>query len=393
MKNENKHGRSPHWWKTAVIILVIFLLYAYGLQVTRVNLQEPLEPQRQENLVSLIRSFARPDLFAYETETRRTAVSLRMPCPEEIKGSQVSIEGRQLLVVPNCATTTQDPITITGSGFLPNAEILVAWTPIGSTSTRRLADFKASATGDVAVTFTMPDIRPSEEPQTIELVEVVDRRIVGLSDTTYEALDKIVETVLMALMASTIGTLLSIPLSFVAARNLMQNVKAPMVSIMSGIILLPIFGGVMYWLGQLLTGPLLNPEATLLPSLQNSLTVLGFVGNFIFVIIELVLLLLPLTLALIGAMFANLVGSRLGEQAIMRLPEAPVRILNFVTTMVGTAVLVILIAYSLVWINLLGIREFVPEPFWAQMGIYIWPGLGLGLLAALWILRAPAKHH
>ena len=393
MKNENKHGRSPHWWKTAVIILVIFLLYAYGLQVTRVNLQEPLEPQRQENLVSLIRSFARPDLFAYETETRRTAVSLRMPCPEEIKGSQVSIEGRQLLVVPNCATTTQDPITITGSGFLPNAEILVAWTPIGSTSTRRLADFKASATGDVAVTFTMPDIRPSEEPQTIELVEVVDRRIVGLSDTTYEALDKIVETVLMALMASTIGTLLSIPLSFVAARNLMQNVKAPMVSIMSGIILLPIFGGVMYWLGQLLTGPLLNPEATLLPSLQNSLTVLGFVGNFIFVIIELVLLLLPLTLALIGAMFANLVGSRLGEQAIMRLPEAPVRILNFVTTMVGTAVLVILIAYSLVWINLLGIREFVPEPFWAQMGIYIWPGLGLGLLAALWTLRAPAKHH
>ncbi|MCA9953236.1 MAG: ABC transporter permease subunit [Anaerolineales bacterium] len=393
MKNENKNGRSPHWWKTAVIILVIFLLYAYGLQVTRVNLQEPLEPQRQENLVSLIRSFARPDLFAYETETRRTAVSLRMPCPEEIKGSQVSIEGRQLLVVPNCATTTQDPITITGSGFLPNAEILVAWTPIGSTSTRRLADFKASATGDVAVTFTMPDIRPSEEPQTIELVEVVDRRIVGLSDTTYEALDKIVETVLMALMASTIGTLLSIPLSFVAARNLMQNVKAPMVSIMSGIILLPIFGGVMYWLGQLLTGPLLNPEATLLPSLQNSLTVLGFVGNFIFVIIELVLLLLPLTLALIGAMFANLVGSRLGEQAIMRLPEAPVRILNFVTTMVGTAVLVILIAYSLVWINLLGIREFVPEPFWAQMGIYIWPGLGLGLLAALWTLRAPAKHH
>lgn len=393
MKNENKNGRSPQWWKTAVIILVIFLLYAYGLQVTRVNLQEPLEPQRQENLVSLIRSFARPDIFSYETETRRTAVSLRMPCPEEIKGSQVSIEGRQLLVVPNCATTTQDPITITGSGFLPNAEILVAWTPIGSTSTRRLADFKASATGEVAITFTMPDIRPSEEPQTLELVEVVDRNIVGLSDTTYEALDKIVETVLMALMASTIGTLLSIPLSFVAARNLMQNVKSPIASIMSSIILLPIFGGLAYWLGQLLVSPLLNPEATLLPSLQNSLTVLGFVGNFIFVIIELVLLLLPLTLALIGAMLANLVGSRLGEQAIMRLPEAPVRILNFVTTVVGTAVLVILIAYSLVWINVLGIREFVPESFWAQVGIYIWPGLGLGLLAALWTLRAPAKHH
>ncbi len=393
MKNENKNGRFPRWLKTAVVILVIFLLYAYGLQVTRVNLEEPLEPQRQENLVSLIRSFARPDIFAYETETRRTAVSLRMPCPETVRGSQVSIEGRELLMVPNCATTTQDPITITGSGFLPNAEILVAWTPIGTNSTRRVADFKASETGELAVTFTMPDIRPSEEPQTLEVVEVVDRTIVGLSATTYEALDKIVETILMALMASTIGTLISIPLSFVAARNLMQNVKAPLASIMSGLILLPILGGGAYWLGQLLVGPLLSPEATLLPGLQDSLTALGFVGNFIFVLIELFFLLLPLTLGLIGAVFANLVGSRFGEQATMRLPEGTLRILNFVTTVVGTAVLFILIAYGVVWLNVLGIREFVPESFWVQAGIYLWPGLGLGLLAALWTLRAPAKYH
>jgi hypothetical protein len=195
-----------------------------------------------------------------------------------------------------------------------------------------VAELKASSTGEVAVTFTMPDVRPSEEPQTLEVVEVVDRNIVGLSDTTYEALDKIVETVLMALMASTIGTLISIPLSFVAARNLMQNVKAPLASIMSGLILLPILGGGAYWLGQLLVGPLLSPEATLLPSLQDSLTALGFVGNFIFVLIELFFLLLPLTLGLIGAVLANLVGSRFGEQATMRLPEGTLRILNFVTT-------------------------------------------------------------
>src|SRR5690606_33188473 len=155
------------------------------------------------------------------------------------------------------------------------------------------------------------------------------------------ALDKIVETILMALMASTIGTLISIPLSFVAARNLMQNVKAPIASIMSGLILLPIFGGGAYWLGQLLVGPLLSPEATMLPALQDSLTALGFVGNFIFVLIELLFLLLPLTLGLLGALLANLIGSRLGEQATMRLPEGTLRILNFGTTVGGTAVLFI----------------------------------------------------
>ncbi len=393
MKNENQNGRSPQWWKTAVIILAIFLLYAYGLQVTKVNLEEPLEPQRQENLVSLIRSFARPDFFTYETETRRTAVSLRMPCPEEIKGSQVSIEGRELLMVPNCASTTQDAITITGSGFQPNAEGLIAWRPIDATTTRRVAEFKVNADGQMETTFTMPDIRASEEPQTLEVVEVVDRHIVGLSDTTFEALDKIIETVLMALMASTIGTLISIPLSFIAARNLMQNVKAPITGIMSGLILLPVFGGLAFWLGRLLVGPVLSADSTFLASLQASLETLGFVGNFIFVIIELIILLLPLMLGFVGALAANLVGSRLGERLTMQLPETTLRILNFVTTLLGTAVLIILIAFSVTWINLLGIREFLPETFQGQLNAFLLPGLILGLIAALFTLRAPAKHH
>ncbi len=393
MNDQKRNGRSPHWWKTAVIILAIFLLYAYGLQVTKVNLEEPLEPRRQENLVGLIRSFARPDLFAYETETRKTAVSLHMPCPEDIKGSQVSIEGRQLLVVPNCATTTQDPITITGSGFLPNAEVLIAWTPIDTSSTRRVADFKATDSGEIEVTFTMPDIRASEEPQTLEVVEVVDRRIVGLSDTTFEALDKIVETVLMALMASTIGTLIAIPLSFFAARNLMQNVKLPMTSIMSGLILLPILGGVALWLGRLLVGPVLSVDSTFLQSLQNSLDALGFIGNFIFVLFELVILLLPLTFGAIGAFAAMSIGSRFGQQATMRLAPTPARILTFVTTLLGTAVLFSIIAYSLIWINLLGIREFVPETFQGLLPLLIIPGLALGLIAALVSLRRPPKYH
>ena len=393
MDNQTGNGRTRQWWKTPLIVLAIFLLYAYGLQVTEVDLQEPLEPQRQENLVSLIRSFAQPDIFDYDTDTRRTAVSLRMPCPEQIRGSQVSIEGRQLLMAPNCVTTTQDVLQITGEGFLPNAEGVVAWTPLGSTSARRIAEFKVSDIGTLEVTFTMPDVRPSEEPQALEIVEVVDRRIIGLSDTTYEALDKIVETVLMALMASTIGTMLSIPLSFIAARNLMQNVKSPLIGIMSGIILLPIMGGLAFWVGQLLSRPVLSLDGTFLVSLQTRLEALGFVGNFIFVLIELFFLLLPLALGLTGAFFATSFGSRFGQQATMRLETGTARILNFVTTLLGTAVLFILIALALTWINLLGIREFLPETPLEQLALFALPGLVLGVIAALFTLRASPKHH
>jgi phosphonate ABC transporter permease subunit PhnE len=393
MSDNQKHGRSRQWWKTAVIILVIFLLYAYGLQVTEVDLEEPLEPKRQENLVSLIRSLAQPDLFEYETETRSTAVSIRMPCPEEIKGSQVSIEGRTVLMAPNCATTTQDQITISGDGFLPNADGLIGWLPPGATTTRRIADFKVDANGHLELAFTMPDIRETEEPQKLEIVEVVDRRIVGLSDTTMEALDKIVETVLMALMASTIGTLLSIPLSFIAARNLMKNVKSPMSGIMSGIILTPILGGLGWWLASRAVGPILSESSTALASLQNGLSPLGFVGNFIFVLIELVILTLPLVLGLIGTFFALSIGGRFGQRMTMTLPDSSNRILTLVTTVVGTAVLFIALAYSITWINLLGIREFMPETTQAQISLFAIPGLVLGIIAGLLTLRKPARHH
>jgi len=83
----------------------------------------------------------------------------------------------------------------------------------------------------------------------------------------------------------------------------------------------------------------------------------------------------------------------LGERAIMRLPETTIRILNFVTTMLGTAVLFILIALGATWINLLGIREFLPETFAAQLNVFLLPGLILGLIAALFTVRVPAKRH
>jgi phosphonate ABC transporter permease subunit PhnE len=393
MSENKKNGSSRSWWKTAVTLLVIFLLYAYGLQVTRVDLEEPLEPKRQENLIGLLRSLARPDLFAYQTETRRTAVSIRMPCPEEIKGSQVSIEGRQVVMAPNCATTTQDRITIRGEGFLSNANGLIAWLPPGSTTTRRIADFKVSGDGQLDVAFTMPDIRETDEPQKIEIVEIVSRRITGPSATTVEALDKIVETILMALMASTIGTILSIPLSFFAARNLMQNVKAPLSGIMSGIILAPFIGGLGLWLGRSAVSPLVRESSTVLVGLQTGLNPLGFVGNFIFVLIELTLLLLPVLLGLIGTFVALSLGSRFGQRMNMRLADTPSRALTLVSMVLGTAVLFITIAYCLNWLNVLGIREFMPETTSAQLSLFAIPGFVLGGITGLLTLRLPAKYH
>lgn len=382
MSNKS-NGRSP--FLIPLIIVGLVLLYGYAIQVTQIDLEEPLEPQRQANLITLIREFAHPDFFAYENETRSTSISLRMPCPEEVRGSQVTFEGRQIVLAPNCATTTQDPLRLTGEGFQSNVQGAIFWYPVGANTPRRVADLRADSEGNFNLQFTMPDIRPSEEPHRLDVVEVIDRRLVGISDTTQEALDKILETVLMALMASTIGTLLAIPLSFMAARNLMADVKLPLAAIMTAVILALLGGAGGWWLMRQ------GVNASGLARVSLQLDSLGFIGNFIQVLFDLTIILLPIITGLGLALFAASLGARYGEEIVLRLPEATARAITAIVAAVGTAVFILLLGYVLIAINFLGLRQLVPESSRGQLILLLWPVFAMGIIAALLSLLWHAK--
>jgi len=61
-----------------------------------------------------------------------------------------------------------------------------------------------------------------------------------LSDNALSTWDRIVETVMLALLATTVGTMLAVPLSFLAAKNLMRDVMVPVVNLALSLIALPI---------------------------------------------------------------------------------------------------------------------------------------------------------
>ncbi|MEZ4730676.1 MAG: ABC transporter permease subunit [Caldilineaceae bacterium] len=97
--------------------------------------------------------------------------------------------------------------------------------------------------------------RISDEAQALR---AVTRRNIGspqLSRNGIDTLDKIIETVFMALLATTIGTLLAIPVSFFAAQNLMRTVTSPFTSVGLSVIAAPIGAllGILLarWLGAL----------------------------------------------------------------------------------------------------------------------------------------------
>ncbi len=411
MPEAGKKSGGRRWWKWAIFGLVLFVLYAYAIDVTQINYEEPQDPQRQAVATRVVRALARPDFFVVEEETRTMNINIKMPCGEEVTGTSFTLsDGRTATLRPNCASTTQDVLTLIGTGFRPRTDGVVRWHPLSDVATTRaLVAFRTDGEGAFTVDFTMPDIRPSEEPQLIEIEEqwpsggFLGTGVVGLSEASKITLEKMAETVLLALLATTVGTILAVPISFLAARNLMENVGLPLASITTAVLGL-VLG---YILGAGVTGFLLDVAAALT---NNTLTGLGialgllvlavvvvkvgpsylsteersrlsqsigwlrvmlvlviiffalsllaylgmifgdwvtpqlgifaFMGRFIRFLSEGITVLAPATIGFILGLIGVSLGSTYGQEAILRVAETPGRIITGITAMLGTAVFI-----------------------------------------------------
>jgi phosphonate ABC transporter permease subunit PhnE len=290
-----------------LLILAIFLIYAIAIQATEISSTKPLDPARQESFVRVLRLLADPDIVTIDADT----------------GNRV------------------------------------------------------------------------------------------LSEAAVTTVERIIETIFMALMASAIGTILAVPISFMAARNLMAPITAPLAAIMAAIIAAPIGG----WIGLQITGllsdlaeratdqllvgvvvflgtagllwlvlrlgrPLVTEEEpsggervialirtliTLLlftfgvavfaqigleigAWLEENLGPFGFLGNFIFVLSDVLRLFLPAVVALLVGVVAASYGSRYGQDAVLSWPQTPARLLTAVLTFLGTFFVIFAIGWALNWL-------------------------------------------
>ena len=259
------------------------------------------------------------------------------------------------------------------------------------------------------------------------------------TETMQNTLRLIVETIFMALMATTIGTLLAVPVSFMAARNLMIEVTMPLAALMAALIAIPIGGG-LGWLvarqllnlagglvGQAVVGLVVliivavviafllrqgvqggvwmvigrsllllvlflfglgllagvgNPVGTWLAARLDGIG-LAFLGNSVTVIADMISLLLAPFIGLIGALIAASLGSRYGQEAILRLPTAMAKGLTAVLTLLGTAVLIYALGSALNWLY-----EFDNPANWTTRPALI-GGIVAGLLSLLVAVKRP----
>jgi phosphonate transport system permease protein len=202
-------------WRSLALTLLAVAALAYGWRITRIDLYQLGTglPNMRHILVGLLT----PDFLIQSTDTN--SVELPMTVGVETGGASVSPDG-QLRLEP-AALQAGEAFTVSGSGLLPSTPsslLLVDRTGYA----RRLYTFETSPQGSFQFTFDLPrNVGPGTYSLRVDVVRPTG--VWSMSETLRLSLEKIVETVFLALMGTAFGVVLSVPLSFLAARNLTGN--------------------------------------------------------------------------------------------------------------------------------------------------------------------------
>jgi phosphonate transport system permease protein len=206
-------------WRGLVLTVLAVAALAYGWKITRIDPYQLVAGLPNMRHIAL--ALLQPDLATQATET--SSLSLQMQIGPGPGGAASSPDGK-LRLEPASVQPDQD-FTISGAGLQPDTSARLYL--VDSSGQARLIygrddSLKIGADGSFRVTFEMPS---SFAPGAYNLRADVIRPTGEwrISDTLRLSLDKMLETIFLALMGTAFGVVLSVPLSFLAARNLMKG--------------------------------------------------------------------------------------------------------------------------------------------------------------------------
>lgn len=183
--------------------------------------------------VAILRPMARPDFIQPRQEHNAMWVNVQVPCSSEPPTARREDEGKVAIVIPDCGAVNETLI-VNVSGMWPNAETEVLWrTPIGDPKMvgegeSQMLVVTTDDTGALTATLRVPTTAlvaaPDPTLPQFHRVYFDQYRPIGgyeLSFIGNEVLKGALATVAMALLATGLAMIFAIPLSFLAAHNLM----------------------------------------------------------------------------------------------------------------------------------------------------------------------------
>lgn len=420
---------------TALAVILGIIAFAYGVQVTDVNFETTRSEDRLTQLRRVIRALVKPEIVEYDYEESTVEIPFYLPCPAGGVDIEDTPSSDPYLTASEYCASPDDTVIITGYNFTPGLEGPLDFLTKSGVK-KPLGDYRVDENGNFEVEVTLPRRQPIEEAQHIRATVRVQIGSAKLTDTAKVTWEKIIETVFMALLATAIGTVLAIPISFLAARNLMADNKSPLTSLALSIIgwplgiylglkitgwirnlLTPVYDSNSYVVGALILGLAVlflilrwalgndssDPIAKVVRSIAliiagllgiSSLIFLekiaifagqglieplgpfGFLANFFLQIGEASYLVIPAVAALAGGAVVGGMLGKIGQTISDKSPAALVRVINLITAALAGATLFALVGAGIDWLYQI---ENVTKTLYWPAGI----GAGVGLLLAI----------
>ena len=423
-----------------VAIIAAILIYALAFSVTDVDFEATRSEERLTQLTRIIRALAHPDIIEYDQDEVDVEVPYYLPC-QEAGEPEITVDqsGPYLVVDPPCAGP-KDFVTINGFNFTPGTRGPVNFIP-PSGAKLQIGNFEVDEAGKFTVKTELPNRQPVEEAQAIRATSRMNVGSPRLSPLALSTIDKIIETVFLALLATTFGTLLAIFISFLAARNLMEDVKSPLTSIALMLLGWTVGIGIglqlARWIGQtseylsennliVLAGILISalviwliikwavpPEELEQPKLAlritrmlalavaavlalfamnfiaylgfafgtylaDNLGTFGFMGNFIYQLSDILRMLTPALAALAAGGVLGSFGGRIGQFISDRWSPNAVKLTNVIISALAGAAVFVLVGAFIDWLYQLG---DLTRTFFIPAAV----GAILGIALALWV--------
>lgn len=207
-------------------------LFIWSWQVAEVDLGELVDGA--PNGLRIAGAFAVPDLFDTPSDEIFISAPLPVPCGSgELEASDEGGRGGAATInlTPTCGEVG-DELLITAEGLPPSTEVSVRWVlPDGAFLRIQRGCCTTDAEGQLELQTEISPLMEIVAEEDLEAegldpsgsVSIVWQETAGrtrLSDSFYRVVDLSIVTLLMALMATTIGSIFAIPLSFFAARNI-----------------------------------------------------------------------------------------------------------------------------------------------------------------------------
>lgn len=206
---------------TRIVFFIAFIGLLYvSIQVTEPDLYKLVTsgPKAKDVLSQLLS----PELFTRESTKITVAQAVPVPC-NSVANPEPLTTGPRINIDPLCGNA-MDKISLTGVDLPENSDVSIRWIlPNGQVMSVKNA--KTDAQGNLTDTVELRPIIAAVDGKAAQIAFEISqpRGQLVASATLNEVLDSMFVTIFMALIATTLGTIVAVPLSFLAASNITRR--------------------------------------------------------------------------------------------------------------------------------------------------------------------------